>query len=63
MPALVWLTMPDTKSGREKKGLNKLTQLDEHLNQRELRALDRDDEPPRWEDVDGDFVADELPDD
>ena len=55
--------MPDTKSGREKKGLNKLTQLDEHLNQRELRALDRDDEPPRWEDVDGDFVADELPDD
>ena len=55
--------MPDTKSGREKKGLNKLNQLDERLNERELRTLDRDDEPPRWEDVGGDFIADDLPDD
>jgi hypothetical protein len=55
--------MPDTKSGREKKGLNKLNQLHERLNKRELRTLDRDDEPPRWEDVDGDFIADDLPDD
>jgi hypothetical protein len=55
--------MPDTKSGREKKGLNKRTQLDERLNRRELRTLDRDDEPSRWDGVDGEFVADELPDD
>ncbi|WP_201740197.1 hypothetical protein [Salinigranum halophilum] len=55
--------MPDTKSGREKKGLNKLNQLDERLNERELRTLDRDDEPPRWADVDGEFIADEAPDD
>jgi hypothetical protein len=55
--------MPDTKSGREKKGLNKLNQLDQRLAERELRTLDRDDEPSRWGDIDGDFVADELPDD
>ena len=55
--------MPDTKSGREKKGLNKLNQLDERLNERELRTLDRDDEPPRWADVDGEFIADETPND
>lgn len=55
--------MPDTKSGREKKGQNKRSQLSERLNERELRTLDRDDEPPRWEGVDGDFLADVLPDD
>lgn len=55
--------MPDTKSGREKKGLNKLNQLDERLNERELRTLDRDDEPPRWEGIDGEFIADDTPDD
>jgi hypothetical protein len=55
--------MPDTKSGREKKGLNKRNQLDEHLAERELRSLDREDEPPRWDAVSGEFVADELPDD
>ena len=37
--------MPDTKNGREKKGLNKQAQLDAHFLERELRALDRDDEP------------------
>jgi hypothetical protein len=54
--------MPDTKTGREKKGLNKQHQLSERLTERELRALDRDDEPPRWTDADGEFLADELPD-
>ena len=54
--------MPDTKSGREKKGLNKRHQLLTTVTERELRALDRDDEPPRWAAVDGEFVADELPD-
>jgi hypothetical protein len=53
--------MPDTKSGREKKGLNKRNQLDERLTRKELRTLDRDDEPSRWDGVDGEFVADELP--
>ncbi|WP_380678999.1 hypothetical protein [Salinigranum sp. GCM10025319] len=55
--------MPDTKSGREKKGLNKRNQLDDHLTERELQTLERDDEPSRWEGIDGEFVADELPDD
>ena len=55
------LTMPDTKSGREKKGLNKQHQLSEHLNEREVRTLERDDEPPRWDGVEGDFLAEELP--
>jgi hypothetical protein len=55
--------MPDTKSGREKKGRNKRIQLDEHLTERELRTLDREDEPARWEGIGGEFVADELPDD
>jgi hypothetical protein len=54
--------MPDTKTGREKKGLNKQHQLAERLNERELRTLGRDDEPPRWAGVDGEFVADEIPD-
>ena len=54
--------MPDTKSGREKKGLNKLNQLYERLNERELRTLDRDDEPPRWDGIDGEFIAEEIPD-
>ena len=35
--------MPDTKSGRERKGRNKRRQLENHLARREL---DADDEPP-----------------
>ena len=38
--------MPDTKSGRERKGRNKRRQLERQLNQRELLA---DDEPPEQE--------------
>ena len=32
--------MPDTKSGREKKGLNKEKQLTEELYEQEMTALD-----------------------
>jgi hypothetical protein len=55
--------MPDTKSGREKKGRNKRHQLSEILTEQERRAHDEehDDEPPRWAGVVGEFVADELP--
>ncbi|CQR51096.1 MULTISPECIES: hypothetical protein [Haloferax] len=59
--------MPDTKTGREKKGLNKRTQLTERLYERELSVLDEnDDEPPldaANDDAEGEFLADELPED
>ncbi|AKU06593.1 MULTISPECIES: hypothetical protein [Haloferax] len=59
--------MPDTKTGREKKGLNKRTQLTERLYERELSVLDEDDDEPPLDaardETDGEFLADELPDD
>jgi hypothetical protein len=49
--------MPDTKSGRERKGRNKRRQLTERLYRRELDALERDEEP----DLTGETVsADDL---
>ena len=39
------MTMPDTKSGRERKGRNKRRQLESHLNRRELAAADEPPEP------------------
>lgn len=51
------MTMPDTKSGREKKGLNKEAQLETELAQRELGTVDQE-EPPRFEDVDDELLAD-----
>lgn len=51
------MTMPDTKSGREKKGLNKEAQLETELTQRELGAEDQE-EPPRFEDVDSELLVD-----
>ncbi|SEK27549.1 hypothetical protein [Haloferax larsenii] len=55
--------MPDTKSGREKKGLNKQSQLTERLYEQELSVLDGDEEEdePSLEDTSGEFIADELP--
>lgn len=54
--------MPDTKSGREKKGLNKEKQLTEELYEQELSALDDEDRtPPEFTDASGEFLADELP--
>jgi len=55
--------MPDTKTGREKKGQNKRSQLTDHLVDRELAALDGEDEPPEPETAEGEFLAEELPDD
>jgi hypothetical protein len=50
--------MPDTKSGRERKGLDKEAQLEQHLTERELEALERDEEePPRHESVDSELLA------
>lgn len=55
--------MPDTKSGREKKGKNKKSQLVQRLYRRELRALERDETEPDLQRTNGEFLADELPED
>ena len=67
--------MPDTKTGREKKGKNKRAQLREHLAEQEIESLDgdADEEPPLYDadeelplyaaDEEEDLLADELPDD
>ncbi|MFC6874397.1 hypothetical protein [Halobellus marinus] len=55
--------MPDTKSGRERKGRNKRSQLQERLYEEEKEAVEADDELPPFEpSEDRPFVADELPD-
>jgi hypothetical protein len=55
--------MPDTKSGRERKGRNKRRQLRQELYDAELDTLDDDDDLPPFEpDGDRPFLADELPD-
>ena len=53
---LTRVTMPDTKSGRERKGRNKRRQLENHLARREL---DADEEPPEpyAEATDAEFLA------
>jgi len=50
--------MPDTKSGRERKGRNKRAQLESKLNARELELLGQDHEPPEPEGVDSEFLTD-----
>lgn len=57
--SIVHTSMPDTKSGRERKGLNKEAQLEHRLARREVRTLDRDDEPPRYdsEGLDSEFLT------
>jgi hypothetical protein len=55
--------MPDTKSGRERKGRNKRNQLQEELYDEEIEALESDEDLPPFEpSSDRPFVADELPD-
>jgi hypothetical protein len=49
--------MPDTKSGREKKGKDKRRQLENRLAKRELTA---EDEPPEPEGIDGDLLAEDV---
>ena len=56
------MTMPDTKSGRERKGRNKRRQLENRLTRREVDTLDEDDELPSFNGASGEFLADELPD-
>jgi len=52
--------MPDTKSGRERKGRNKRRQLESHLNRRELTAADEPPEPS-LDEVDSEYLdEDEL---
>ena len=48
--------MPDTKSGRERKGRNKRRQLENRLNQRELDAADEPPEPT-LRTIDAEFLA------
>jgi len=55
--------MPDTKDGRERKGRNKRSQLQEELYEAEVDALgDDEDLPPFEASRDRPFLADELPD-
>jgi len=49
--------MPDTKSGRERKGRGKRHQLELHLARRELEAADEPPEPAR-EPTDAAYLAD-----
>ena len=48
--------MPDTKSGRERKGRNKRRQLESHLNRRELTAADEPPEPT-FDAIDSEYLT------
>lgn len=50
--------MPDTKTGRERKGRNKRAQLESKLNARELELLGERSEPPEPDRVDSEFLTD-----
>jgi len=47
--------MPDTKSGRERKGRNKRRQLESRLNRRELNAAEEPPEPS-LDEVDSEYL-------
>jgi hypothetical protein len=55
--------MPDTKDGRERKGRNKRSQLENRLNRQELNSLDDDEDLPAFDGGDSDFVAEDPLDD
>ena len=55
-------TMGDTKTGRERKGLDKLAQLERRLAEAELEGLDEPAELPEF-DGDGRLLADEPAED
>ena len=44
----VWVTMPDTKKGRERSGRNKRAQLEAELARQELDAMEEPDELPPY---------------
>lgn len=50
--------MADTKTGRERKGRNKMAQLESKLNSREIQTLNESGEPPAPERIEGDFLTD-----
>jgi hypothetical protein len=50
--------MPDTKAGRERKGRNKLAQLESKLNNRERELLGEQAKPPEPDRVDSEFLTD-----
>ncbi|MFC4358032.1 hypothetical protein ACFO0N_08745 [Halobium salinum] len=53
--------MPDTKNGRERKGLNKEAQLEHHLAEREVDTMGaEDDEPDLYEDVEGELLVEPV---
>ncbi|MFB6091534.1 MAG: hypothetical protein ABEK02_00825 [Haloquadratum sp.] len=55
--------MPDTKNGREQKGRNKRSQLQEELYEKEIEAVETDEELPPFEpSTEEEFVAEEVPD-
>jgi hypothetical protein len=53
------MTMPDTKSGREKSGQKKREQLRQRLYEQELETLDEDADLPEFGDGEDGFAADE----
>ena len=55
--------MPDTKDGRERNRRNKRRQLIAQLNEQEIQTLEEEGELPSFEEADGPFLADELPED
>lgn len=53
---LTHMIMPDTKSGRERKGRDKRRQLESHLNRRELEAPEEPPEPS-LDAIDSEFLT------
>ncbi|MFB6194654.1 MAG: hypothetical protein ABEI80_00650 [Haloplanus sp.] len=51
--------MPDTKSGRERNGVNKREQLRRRLYEQELETLHEDAELPEFGEGESDLLADE----
>jgi hypothetical protein len=51
--------MPDTKSGRERKGRNKRRQLESRLNRRELAAAEEPPEPT-LDELDSEYLTDDV---
>jgi len=50
--------MPDTKAGRERKGRNKLAQLESKLTARERELRGETGEPPEPDRIDSEFLTD-----
>lgn len=53
------MTMPDTKSGRERNGKNKRAQLRQRLYEEELDSLDAEADLPEFGEGEEELVADD----